>query len=492
MKTRNFLAMDFGASSGRGMLGHFDGDKLIIEELHRFPNFFVDVSGIFYWDILKMYHNILVSLQKAREKTGKSLNGLGIDTWGTDYGLLDTNGQLISNCRCMRNADSHVSQKVDKIIPFKELFLKTGIQTIYGNTIFQLYERILQKDPALLNAEKMLMLPDLLAYFLTGQKCTEYTMATTTMLYNPLIKGWDEEIIKQLGLPDWIFSDVIMPGKLSYEIRTSLLKQVGLDSSTKYIPVGTHDTASAVAAAPLQERQAFCSSGTWSLFGVESDIPVLTDEAFDMNLSNEGTVDGKIRLIKNIMGMWIIQQCQEEWARQKHRVNWDEIIESANQVPPHQYFIDLENPVFYNAGDMVKKVQGYCKNTNQPIPQTIGEISRCVFESIVFRYRLTLEQLEIVTGKKINALRIVGGGGQNRLLNQFSANAMGIPVLAGPVESACAGNILVQAMACGDLASVEDIREIVKRSFPTVQYDPIDTDVWADAYSKYCKIINRS
>ena len=490
MKARNYLAMDFGGGSGRGMLGRFDGEKLHIEELHRFPNFFVDVNGLFYWDIFRMYHHILKSLQKAREEVGKDISGIGIDTWGTDYGLLDANGQLIGNCRCMRNASAAVSQEVAKMIPFKELFLKTGIQTIYGNTVFQLYERLLHKDPALRNAQTLLMTPDLLAYFLTGQKRAEYTMATTTMLYNPTTRGWDEDIVARLKLPGHIFPEIIMPGAFSFELRRPVLEEVGLGADTKYIPIGSHDTASAVAAAPLQAGEAFCSSGTWSLLGMESDTPVLTEEAFETNFSNEGTVDGKIRLIKNIMGMWVLQQCREEWARQGQKLGWDEITARAESAPPHRHFIDLENLLFYNAGNMIGKVRRYCGDTNQPVPQSVGEIARCVYESIAMRYRLTLEQLEKVTGKTIKALRIVGGGGQNRFLNQISANAAGLPVLAGPVESACAGNILLQAVTNGDLAGTSDIREVVKRSFPIEQYDPADTDRWTDAYTKYRKIID--
>lgn len=489
MTARCFLAMDFGGGSGRGMLGRFDGERLILEELHRFPNYFVDVAGLYYWDILRMYHHTLATLEMARERTGNSLSSLGIDTWGTDYGLLDQNGQLLGNCRCMRNADEAVSNQVAKRISFAQLFAKTGIQMIYGNTVFQLFECKLQNDPALAGADTMLMLPDLLAYFLTGQRYSEYTMATTTMLYNPLLGGWDQSILNALGLPKEIFAPIILLAAVSFDLRSSLLADTALTGETKYVPVGTHDTASAVAAAPLEKDMAFCSSGTWSLFGMESDRPVLTDKAYAMNFSNEGTVDGKIRLLKNIMGMWILQQCREQWQKSGQALEWDDLVELARTAPAHQCYIDLEDPQFYSVGDMVKKVQGYCRGTNQAIPESAGEIARCVYESIAFRYRLTVEQLQAVTGKTIRALRIVGGGAINKLLNQFAANAMGIPVLAGPIESACAGNILVQAMACGELAGFAEIRQVVQRSFPTEEYEPRDCPAWSAAYEAYCDIV---
>lgn len=489
MMTQNYLAMDFGASSGRGILGRFDGNKLAIEEIHRFCNYFVDVNELFYWDAFRLYHHMLRAIQKTREAVGNNLQSIGVDTWGTDYGLLDKNGQLLGNCRCMRNADATVSEKVNEIIPFRELFAKTGIQTIYGNTVFQLYERKLQNDPALAKAHTMLLTPDLLTYFLTGQRQAEYTIATTTMLYNPTTRGWDMDMIRRLSLPEHIFPEIVMPGSTSLNIRQSVLQNTGLGASTKFVPVGSHDTASAIVAAPLQKGQAFCSSGTWSLFGVESAAPVLSDEAFALNFANEGTVDGGIRLLKNIMGMWILQQCQEEWTKQGLKLGWDEIVAQAKQSAAHKSFIDLENPVFYNAGNMVGKIQNYCRDTNQPAPETVGEIARCVYESIAFRYRLIVEQIEIVTGEKIDALRIVGGGCQNGLLNQFAANATGIPVLVGPVESACAGNILVQAMAQRELASTEEIRQVVARSFPVKEFEPQNTLDWNAAFEMYCEIV---
>lgn len=489
MKTANFFAMDFGASTGRGIMGSFDGKHLKLDEVHRFKNYFVDLNGTYYWDILRMYHETKKSVRLGVKKAGLgSVLSIGIDTWGTDYALLDKNGQLLGNSRCMRNADGRGVREVYRVIPPWEMFQRTGIQTIYGNTVFQLYERLLSQDTALEHADRMLMLPDMLAYFFTGEKVQEYTMATTSMLYSPYKKDWDRELIRKLGLPEKIFPEIIESGHRQIPLLGAVLEELG-ERGLTYVPVGTHDTASAVASIPLKEDEVFCSSGTWSLFGIESREHVITEESYRLKFSNEGTVDGHIRLLKNIMGMWVVQQCMEEWQDEGKTLTWDQVVWEAEKARPFRSIVDFDMPVFFNAGRMRVKIRDYCQATGQPIPETVGEIARCVYESLALKYRKTFLELEQITGRKLKALRIVGGGSSNRMLNQMAADAICRPVYAGPAEGACIGNILVQCMARREVKDLREARDIVKGSFEAECYEPRDKEAWDTAYGRYCSLI---
>lgn len=489
--TKNFLAVDYGGSSGRGILGSFDGEILSLKEVHRFENYFVKQNGVYFWDVYRLFHELQNAVKKAGSECGRrGLTALGIDTWGTDYGLLDHNGQLLGNVRCMRNADGRAVKKVTEIVGEKELFYRTGIQTIPGNTLFQLYERLERRDPALLHAEKMLMLPDLLGYFLTGSQMEEYTMATTSMCYDPQSKTWDYGLLNKLGIPEKIFAPVVYPGEYRIPVIGELQEDMGVEG-LQYIVTGTHDTASAVAAIPLEEQELFCSSGTWSLFGMESDIVWNTEAVRVENFSNEGTIDGKIRLLKNIMGMWLIQECAREWRDQGICLSWEQIVKEASKVPAFESLVDTELPELYNAGRMVGKIQDYCRRTKQKVPESTGEIARCIYQSIALRYRVTMEQLMKITGKNFRALRIVGGGCKNDLLNQFAANALGIPVYCGPAEGACVGNILTQCIAEREAADIKELREIVKRSFEVKCFLPREESLWQEGYEKYCGLIGR-
>lgn len=417
------------------------------------------------------------------------LFSIGIDTWGTDYGLLDRNGQLLGNTRCMRNADGLGMRLVYERISPEEVYEKTGIQTIYGNTLFQLYERLHINDAALEKADKMLMLPDLLAYFMTGLIQEEYTMASTSMIYNHSEKDWDRELVRRLNLPEHIFADIRFAAGECIPLRKAVGEEIGM-KQLKYVPVGTHDTASAVAAVPLKKDEVFCSSGTWSLFGVESDSPVITEKSYRLKFSNEGTVDGRIRVLKNIMGMWIVQQCMEKWKNDGRGMSWDELVTEAEKAAPFRSIVNLDEPEFYNAGDMEKRIVDYCRKTGQPVPDTQGQTARCIYESIALRYKKTFDELEELTGKKLKALRIVGGGSQNRILNQMAADAIGRPVYAGPVEAASIGNILMQAVAAGELKDIHEIRRIVTDSFEIRTYEPKDTAQWDEAYARYLELLD--
>lgn len=490
MSAKYYLAMDFGASTGRGILGKLDGEKLELQEVHRFQNYYVPVQGKCYWDIFRLFHEILVSCRKAKAVCGGDLVSLGIDTWGTDYGLIDRTGQLIGSCRCMRNADSTFVDLIQEKITPEELFYRTGIQTIYGNTLFQLFEREYCKDPALKEASNLLMLPDLLAYFLTGEMRHEYTMVSTSMMYNHRDKQWDRDMLRSLGLPAEIYSDIVMPGTVHFDVVPDVLEETGLEK-LKYVPVGTHDTASAVAAAPLHENEAFCSSGTWSLLGIELEKPIIDKTVYEANFSNEGTVDGGVRLLKNIMGMWILQQVVKELESQQIFYSWDEIVKQASAAEPFRSFIDVESPEFYQAGNMTGKIRGYCERSCQAVPQSVGELARCVYESLAMQYRITFRKLEEIAGHSLDALRIVGGGSQNRMLNQFAANAIGKPVFTGPVESACIGNLLVQAKEDGEIGSFREIRRIVENNFETEKFVPVDCGLWDRGFISYMEAVDK-
>ncbi len=491
-KTRNLLAMDFGGSTGRGILGQFDGEHLQLQDIHRFSNYFVNQNGTYFWDVYRLFHEILHSVKEVGKIHGKNaLSSIGIDTWGTDYGLIDKNGQLLGNVRCMRNADGKAVKEVLNTVGSSEIFKATGLQTIPGNTIFQLFERLKKEDPALLYADKMLMLPDLLGYFLTGVQKEEYTMATTSMCFNPVKKDWDYSLIEELGLPAHIFAEINYPGESKNAILPELVYETGT-SKLQYINVGTHDTASAVAATPLEKNELFCSSGTWSLFGIETEEAVISEAVERENFSNEGTVDGKFRLLKNIMGMWLIQECMREWKDAGMNLSWDEVVRKAAQTAPFESFLDTELPELYNAGNMIEKIQSYCRRTGQKVPESVGEIGRCIYQSIAMRYRITKKQLSRITNKEFKALRIVGGGCQNEMLNQFAANVLNIPVYSGPVEAASIGNILIQGLAWGDLSNLADLRNVVKASFEIKSFHPQDIDIWEDAYERYCEIISKA
>lgn len=485
MHNRNYLAMDFGAGSGRAIVGQYDGERLSLEEIHRFSNRFVDLNGTYYWDAPRMFGEIVAALRlvASRLPQGEALS-VGIDTWGTDYGMIDHAGQLLRNVRCMRNADGAAVKQLLSRISAESLFERTGIQVIYGNTIFQLYERIADNDPALRHADKVLMLPDLLAYFLTGCKLSEYSIATTSMLYNPLLRDWDRELIKELGMRPELFPDIVQAASLRLDVLDSVKQEAGI-SRLHYVPVASHDTASAIAAVPLGEGEAFCSSGTWSLFGIESDLPIMSKAAFRCNFSNEGSMDGRIRFLKNIMGMWILQECGREWAQAEQTPSWDDIVEQAEAARPFRSFINTDEPAFYSAGRMVEKVQSYCARTGQPVPESIGEIARCVYESIAMRYRQTFMQLAGICGRELQSLRIVGGGSRNRLMNRFAASAIGKPVNAGPVEATSIGNVMAQAIESGDIGGWSEARELVGRSFEMERFEPEQSRAWQEAYGEY-------
>ena len=480
---RNLLAFDLGASNGRAILGQFDGEKITMRELHRFENNYIEMNGVFYWDLPYLYNQLKQGLLAFKNANVGKLDCIGIDTWGVDYGLLDKNGQLLSNPRSYRYALDEDMEAVWKTVDFPTLFARTGISTMNFNTVYQLYRRKLQEDPALDAAETMLLMPDLLGFFLTGEAKTEYTNATTSMLYNPTAKDWDWQTIDALGLPRKIFTKLDRAGALRGTLRPELAEELGINQA-HFAAVGTHDTASAVAAIPGTGSFAFCSSGTWSLFGVETDEPILRDDVRSANFSNEGTIQGGFRPLRNIMGLWLIQECRRDWIKAGHTYSWNEIVMEAEKAEPFRSIIDPDFGEFFAGGQMIEKIQSYCRNTDQPVPETVGQIARCIYESLALKYRWALERLEEIKGQRIDQLNIVGGGCQNKLLNQFVADSLDRPVVTGPVEGAAIGNLLAQAMALGEIKDIAELREVVRRSETVAEFQPHHIPAWEAAYQK--------
>ena len=479
---KNLLAFDLGASNGRAILGQFDGETITMTELHRFENNYIEMNGVFYWDLPYLFAQLKQGLLAFRQKNVGQLHCFGIDTWGVDYGLLDKNGHLLGNPRAYRMAENADADRVHKTVDFPTLFRRTGIATQSYNTVYQLARRNDENDVALANAETLLMMPDLLGYFLTGEMRSEYTIATTSMLYNPTTEDWDRETIAELGLPQHIFTPIDRAGQLRGCLRKELAEELGLNQAP-FAAVGTHDTASAVAAIPGSGSFAFCSSGTWSLFGVETDAPLLSDEVRKANFSNEGTVQGGFRPLKNIMGLWLIQECRRDWAKQTGEIlSWDTIVKEAEKAEPLRSLVDPDCPAFFAGGDMVRKVRDYCRNTNQPVPETVGQIARTIYESLALKYRWALEHLEAISGKRIDRLNIVGGGIQNKLLNQMVADALDRPVVTGPIEGAAIGNLLTQAMALGEIRDLKHLRQVVRNSEAVTTWTPNHTSQWENAY----------
>ena len=468
---RNLLAFDLGASNGRAILGQFDGEKITMRELHRFENNYIEMNGVFYWDLPYLYNQLKQGLLVFKNANVGELDCIGIDTWGVDYGLLDKNGHLLSNPRSYRYALDADMEAVWETVDFPTLFARTGIATMNFNTVYQLYRRKQQGDPALEAAETLLFMPDLLGYFLTGEKKSEYTVATTSMLYNPTTKDWDWQTIEALELPKKIFTPLDRAGSLRGTLRPELAEELGINQA-HFAAVGTHDTASAVAAIPGTGSFAFCSSGTWSLFGVETGKPILTDAVRDASFSNEGTIQGGFRPLKNIMGLWLIQECRRDWQKAGMSLSWNDIVEEAKKAEPFRSVIDPDYGEFFAGGRMVEKIQAFCRETNQPAPETVGQIARCIYESLALKYRWALERLEEVKGQRIDTLNIVGGGSQDGYLNQQTANATGLTVFAGPTEGTALGNLMVQFIHSGDFADLAEARAAIRRSFEIKEYQP--------------------
>jgi rhamnulokinase len=483
-KTQSFLAIDLGAESGRAMLGRID-ERLTLDEIHRFSNGPVRVSDHIHWDILRLWSEIQNGLRVAA-KSRDSLAGIGVDTWGVDFGLLDASDRLIGNPYHYRDARTNgMIEAACQIVPREEIYSQTGIQFMQLNTLFQLFAMRQEKDPALESARTFLTIPDLLNFWLTGNKVSEFTDATTTQCYNPRQKRWASELLGALDIPQPMFGQIVQPGTVLEKLRAA----VAADASCARIPViavGSHDTASAVAAVPAEGNDfIYISSGTWSLIGIESREPIITADSLNYNLTNEGGVFDTIRFLKNIMGMWLLQECRRQWARDGKNYSYDELTHLAAQGPSLASFVFVGDNRFLPPGDMVERIQGFCRETGQPVPQTHAQVVRCIFESLALEYCWTTGKLRELSGKALPVIHIIGGGSRNRLLNQFTADATGCRVIAGPVEATAIGNILMQAIGLRHLSSLEEGRALVRLSFDVTSFEPHTDSAWDEAYNRY-------
>jgi len=490
------LAFDIGASSGRVIVGILENNLLKLDEIYRFSNMGINVNNSLYWDILRIFQKMKIGLFIYVKKYGANLDSIGIDTWGVDFVLLDHNDELLGPIHHYRdNRTKGMFEILFKIISKKEIFNQTGIQFMPINTSVQIFSMIHHKSPRLSIAKIFLMLPDYLNFLLSGVKYCEYSDATTSQLYNPIKRDWAFDIISKLGLNSEWFPKIIQPGTVLGNIQHYIAKDVGLNVETKVIAPTTHDTASAVAAVPVDMDQykqgewAYLSSGTWSLLGVEINEPLINEKALEYNFTNEGGVKNSIRFLKNITGLWLIQECKKIWDKEDPNLSWEEIEEEAEKAQSFQNFVYPDDPMFLNPLNMVDAIKKWCKMHDQAPPENIGQISRTIFESLAFRYRQVIEQLEAITRIKVNILYIIGGGSQNDLLNQFIANLLNIPVKAGPSEATAIGNILVQAYALGEIKNIRTLRQIVKKSFQIKEFTPIDSEIWNNAYNEYLKKI---
>ena len=481
---KNYLAFDLGASNGRAILGQFDGEKITMKELHRFENNYVEMNGVFYWDTPYLFNQLKAGLLAFQQGGYGELDSFGIDTWGVDYGLLDRNGHLAGVPRSYRLGTQEDIDAVKAIIPAEVLYRRSGIDTsLTFNTLYQLCRRKREHDAALEIADTMLLTPDLLGYFLTGAKGTEYTIATTTQLVNASTSDWDWDTIEELDLPEHIFTKIDKTGTIRGHLLPQICEEIGINPAA-FVAVGSHDTASAVAAIPGQGSFAFCSSGTWSLFGAEMDKPDLSPEAAAAGFSNEGTIQGTFRPLRTIIGMWIIQECRRDWIKSGMNISWDEVVNQAKTAEPLRSIIDPDSPEFYAGGNMEKKIKAFCERTGQPVPETVGQVARCIYESLALKYRHALEGLEKMKGQRIDSLNIVGGPINNRFLDQLIADSLDRTVVTGPVEGAAIGNLLTQAMALGHIKDLEELRQVVRNSEPVEVWQPNHTPEWEAAYEK--------
>jgi rhamnulokinase len=448
-----------------------------------------------HWDVARLFDEMKTALRKAATTTGANLDGLGIDTWGVDFGLVGRGDTLLGNPVHYRDARTDgMAEAASQKIARDRIYEITGLQFLPFNTIYQLLALRMANSPLLDVAETMLMMPDLFAWLFTGRRLGERTDASTTQLLDPRTSSWSTEICSALDLPRAILPDLIEPGTEIGPIRASILEELGLKQGVTLIAPGTHDTASAVAAVPTTSSSSppdwcYLSSGTWSLLGVEVLQPVINAETFQYNFTNEGGVAGTTRLLKNIMGLWLVQECRRTWQRSGIEWSYEELVARAGAARPFAALIDPDHPSFFAPGDMPTRIAAFCTRTGQKPPKDEGAFTRCAMESLALKYRWTIDRLETLLGTTIRSIHVVGGGSRNALLCQFTADACGRPVYAGPIEATAAGNVLLQAMARGKLGSLAEARAVVAKSFPVLAYEPRDTSAWAEAAGRFNPLV---
>ncbi|MCX6928895.1 MAG: rhamnulokinase [Verrucomicrobia bacterium] len=492
MPNKVYLAIDLGAESGRVMAGLWNGKTIRLEELHRFPNGPVHLAGTMRWDVMRLWAEIQNGLALAARKYGKSIVSVGADTWGVDYVLLDRRNEMLGQPYAYRDARTNgMMEKAFKKVPRSEIFAQTGLQFMQLNTLFQLLAAK-QHTPELLDAaDCLLFMPDFIHWALCGSRVAEFTIASTSQCLNPLTRNWANGLLKKFGLPTGIFPRVVPPGTQLGALRPGVSDRTGLGKVNVIAPPA-HDTASAVAGVPTSNtgkaNWAYISSGTWSLMGAEVSQACLTAHTQELNLTNEGGLDGTYRLLKNIMGLWLVQQCKRTFDARGRKYEYSQLAQMAAKAPALRSIVNPDDSRFLNPPDMPKAIQDFCRETKQPVPKTEGELIRCAYESLALKYCQTLGWLEELTGNRIEVIHIVGGGSKSGILNQFAADACQRPVITGPVEATALGNLLVQVRASGELSSLGEIREVVRKSSDVATCRPAKPGAWGEAFARFVEL----
>jgi rhamnulokinase len=493
---QDYLAFDVGASGGRLVAGRFDGARLQLEEVHRFANGGIWAGERFYWDLLGLWQEMLTGLRKAAGQFSDQVVSAGVDTWGVDFGLLGAGDELLANPRHYRDPHTDgVLERAFEVVSREEIFDQTGLQFMQFNSLYQLLA-LQQADSAVLAAaERLLMIPDLFHWLMTGEKVNEFTNATTSQFFDPQKKDWATDLLSRLNLPSHLLGPVAAPGTRLGGFRKSVQDLTGLQGVEVVLP-GTHDTASAVVAVPsaalLQAQPTWCyiSSGTWSLMGMEIPAPIVNQDCLARNFTNEGGVGDSVRLLKNIAGLWLIQECRRIWNQEGRKYDWPDLVSQAAASEPLVSLINPDDASLVAPRDMPQAIIRLCETASQPVPQTHGAIIRCALESLSLRYRMVLNDLEQLTGATVETIHIVGGGTQNRLLCQMTADACNRQVVAGPIEATAIGNIIVQMVSQGAVASVQDGRELIRKSFQVETYEPQQPGPWNAAYEQFVELVN--
>ncbi len=493
--TQVYLAVDLGASSGRVVAGEFTGQRLKLEEVSRFENGGVLAGDRLYWDLLNQWGHIKEGLRGACAKYGDRIVSVGVDTWGVDFGLLNGQDELLGNPVHYRDRRTEgILEEAFGVVSREEIFTQTGLQFMQFNTLFQLFAMQRQASPMLDAAESLLMMPDLFHWLLSGEKSNEYTDATTTQFFDPRQNNWAYPLLERFGLPGRLLGRVSPPGTQLGPLQSSVANEIGAAGIQVVLP-GTHDTASAVMAVPAKstpgKRPDWCyiSSGTWSLMGVEVPGPVVTDKCRELNFTNEGGVGGTIRLLKNIAGLWLIQQCRAVWQRGGRQYDWSQLTQAAQAAKPLVSLVNPDDVRFVAPDNMPESLRGFCEETGQSVPESDGAVVRCALESLAMRYRMVVGWLEQLIEGPLETIHIVGGGTQNELLCQMTADACNRRVVTGPIEATAIGNVMMQAVASGDVGSIAEAREVIRASFPMNEFVPTDPDPWDEAYGRFVAVV---
>lgn len=493
MTEKKFIGFDLGAESGRCIVASLIENRLILNEVHRFNTHNYTKGNEFHWDISAIFNEIIEGLSKARKEFGNEFEGIGIDTWAVDYALIDDMGKIINDPFHYRDSRTDgIMEEAFSIIPKSEIYNKTGIQFVQFNTIYQLISEKKNKPNSLNIADKILLIPDYINFLLTGKKKAEYTNASTTGLVEPLTRKWSWELIDAFGLPRKIFPELVGPGTIIGTLLPLIAEKTGLSDKTPVIASTSHDTASAVVSVPTREKNSvFLSSGTWSLMGIELNKPILSSKALEYNFTNEGGYENTIRFLKNIIGLWPVQECKRYWQEKSNDYSYQKLTSMAREFGFANAWVDLSDPRFLKAGEMPAKIIAYLQETGQHIESGIGFTIRVILESLAYSYKNTLSEIELVTGGKINKLHAVGGGIQNELLTQLTADAIGREVIAGPIEGTIIGNIGVQAITAKVVENLHEWRMIVSNSFDVKIYEPQNSNYFNESEKKYNTILRK-